>query len=792
MAELNEILTITDNKGKERTLKIVAKALLDGKDYVLFCDEAHDDLFVAEDIGETYNFDLEDHILAQLSQLWSNVFIKAVVCIDIGDGTCTAHAMRIDDVNPSQFRPELLMLDDKKNQEIAAALYYHQGGSIEIGYWEQALPEGTKCITNFKKCPPYKKGNVESWATGNRDMTPTNADKPDEEPRFPPFSENMADFIKKLWKNIKRLNSSGARALTDIADDKIAIFVGCPSSGNWSEPDQRAQYEALIRDATGIANVTVVPESTAGICREIRSRKGNMDLSGRVVVLDFGSSTMDFTCIDNGKITERSWTLGASQIERLILRKLCDKLLLQKQNKLREIEDDVRKIADLNTSAGRAYLEKQRAPVLKQIDLLDDYLMNPPGHVILKLRKEVKEHYYNTLAQNRKDGIAKTSFPYSFEGMGSVIIDDTFMKDVVAYMPIVRVDEGGDSQKELYPDGASWMDHCKKILEIIRDDNIGSGKFRLVITGGASKMDFIRPLCAFVFGDMLGEKISDDPAPQDCVSYGLCQVAMNKFITEEIIEKKKESFLEEEFSEPAVACRSIYLDISRYISRCFESILRAEMQGKNQTGILDDMKFEDFKNLVNDQMKKSLKQAEIRKILSQHKNAFEAAMNQKYRKLEQEVSTELYGHNVYVGYEFCLPERDLDFSGVDFSSGLDMKDFLTKQELRKFLAQGGLVVSPVDPFAGLKMAWSAAKSIGKYLLDVEEVPAKKTVIHPGLYLQSSRNSNFVSAASSVTEQLGLPYIHRLSDKMDLVRSGKFRDKLVTDVEQIVKLIALQN
>lgn len=717
---------------------------------------------------------------------------KAVVCIDIGDGTCTAHAMRIDDVNLFRFQPESLMLDDKKNQEIAAALYYHRGGSIEIGYREQALPEGTKCITNFKRCPPYKKGNVESWATGNRDMTPTNADKPDEEPRFPPFRENSAVFIKKLWENIKRLNSSGARALTGIANDAIAIFVGCPSSGNWSEPDQRAQYEALIREATGITNVTVVPESTAGICREIRSRKGNMDLSGRVVVLDFGSSTMDFTCIDNGKITERSWTLGASQIERLILRKLCDTLLLQKQNKLREIEDDVRKIVDLNTSAGRAYLEKQWAPVLKQIDLLDDYLMDPPGHVLLKLRKEVKEYYYNTLAQNRKNKIAKTSFPYSLEGMGTVIIDDAFMEDVVEYMPIAPVYEGGDSQKEFYPDGPSWKAHCKKILEIILDNNIGSGKFRLVITGGASKMDFIKRLCADVFEDRLEEEISDDSAPQDCVSYGLCQVAMNKFKTEEIIEKKKESFLEEEFSEPAVACRSIYSDISGYISRCFESILRAEMQGKNLIGILDDMKFEDFKNLVNDQMKKSLKQAEIRKILSQHKNAFEAAMNQKYRKLEQEVSTELYGHNVYVGYEFHLPEVYLDFSGVDFSSGLDMKDFLTKQELRKFFDHSGLVVSPADPFAGWKMAWSAAKAIGKYLLDVEAVPAEKIVIHPALYLQSSRNSNFFSAASSVMDQLGMPHIHELSDKMDLVRSRKFRDKLGTDVEQIVKRIALQN
>ena len=179
MAEQKEIVTIRYENGNEQELTVAGRTRLTGKSYAFLWDETNEDMFVAEESEDAYHFVLEDDILEKLGERLRVMLIKAVVCIDIGDGTCTACAMRVDDLRAGKVNPEILLLDDKSNVEIAAALYYHKNGSIEIGYREQLLPEGTKCITNFKRCPPYEKGMVESWDTGNPDMDPMSVDNLD-------------------------------------------------------------------------------------------------------------------------------------------------------------------------------------------------------------------------------------------------------------------------------------------------------------------------------------------------------------------------------------------------------------------------------------------------------------------------------------------------------------------------------------------------------------------------------------------------------------------------------------
>lgn len=77
------------------------------------------------------------------------------------------------------------------------------------------------------------------------------------------------------------------------------FFVGCPSG--WSEP-VRSRYAALLRDA-GMARVTVWPESRAALVYAREAGYISQDLAeGAILIVDIGSSTTDFTAVQNLEI----------------------------------------------------------------------------------------------------------------------------------------------------------------------------------------------------------------------------------------------------------------------------------------------------------------------------------------------------------------------------------------------------------------------------------------------------------------------------------------------------------
>ena len=104
--------------------------------------------------------------------------------------------------------------------------------------------------------------------------------------------------------------------------DTTLFFVGCPSG--WSAT-VRDGYAELLREA-GMRQVTVWPESRAALVYARESGYISQDLAeGAILIIDIGSSTTDFTAVQNLEIRISDFgqnALGGGLIDKAILERI--------------------------------------------------------------------------------------------------------------------------------------------------------------------------------------------------------------------------------------------------------------------------------------------------------------------------------------------------------------------------------------------------------------------------------------------------------------------------------------
>ena len=104
--------------------------------------------------------------------------------------------------------------------------------------------------------------------------------------------------------------------------DTTLYFVGCPSG--WSAT-VRERYAELLR-AAGMRHVTVWPESRAALVYARESGYISQDLAeGAILIIDIGSSTTDFTAVQNLEIRISDFgqnALGGGLIDKLMLARI--------------------------------------------------------------------------------------------------------------------------------------------------------------------------------------------------------------------------------------------------------------------------------------------------------------------------------------------------------------------------------------------------------------------------------------------------------------------------------------
>lgn len=337
-------------------------------------------------------------------------------------------------------------------------------GSIRIGYDAATQPKDGEYFIYFKRSPEeFDKPFGHSQVAKEAHLT---------------CGKLMAAFIYQVVKNSLQFNSD---KLPSGSQDELSLLIGCPATKKWTDEKHREAYAQLIRTATGTDKVRIVPESRAAIFSAIGSSSKAISAANGVMVYDFGSSTADCTYMLLGRqIMEYSWDLGASLIEQ----QLMMNALLDAKKKDRSVTPD-------------AALNK----------MLRDLRM-------------AKEAYYQADGEDESEIVCKFPCAYNKVVKQMVEINSDTMEKVTA-KDVISIKADSVTEKP-----GSWQSLCKEFLEkgkaYLDTNNLPCNT--IVLTGGASHMNFIAKLCRAVFGS--GIKILLDMNPSYCVAAGLSWIAI--------------------------------------------------------------------------------------------------------------------------------------------------------------------------------------------------------------------------------------------------------------------------
>lgn len=299
----------------------------------------------------------------------------------------------------------------------------------------------------------------------------------------------MFRHFKEIMTAIRKYNSNISK------DDRILLIVGCPTSNAWMKASYRKEYEALIKEATGVEAVRVVPESRAAMFSALADRKGRMITANEgAAVFDLGSSTGDGTYMKTGETCiEFSWNLGAREIEKQLRIMMC-------------------KEAEQTANANGTELKD-----------VDNY-----AKLERKLRKTKEAYYSNKLDEDDCEISYRFATVQNKKVIARIDVDDDTMEEAL------QADLG------LVVDGRAivggWKECCKKFFEEGKRQ-IEKSKHQvkeIVLTGGASKMKFVEEYAKEVFPkDKYNVTCSANPSFS--VSNGLVWVGLVDEQEEEIV-----------------------------------------------------------------------------------------------------------------------------------------------------------------------------------------------------------------------------------------------------------------
>ena len=267
--------------------------------------------------------------------------------------------------------------------------------------------------------------------------------------------------------------------------DTVSWVFGCPSG--WPPP-LRAQYADLFREA-GFSQAEVVTESRAAMLYARDSGEVKVDtvaLNGCVLVVDLGSSTVDFTAV----VRRRQQALRGKSGQRLELR-------------------------DRGTNLGASLIEQEimerTVREHPQRDLLDEMLA---GNQNARLKLEVtcrkaKEDYFRLdNAQQAAGGEGKRSEAFEVPGKGriwvNVLVTREDMESVLD-TPLPRL--GGRSWRQAFRE-----DLRDATAELKQTPDI------VLLTGGASRMGFVLEVARETFGK---DKVLRGAEPEAAIARGL-------------------------------------------------------------------------------------------------------------------------------------------------------------------------------------------------------------------------------------------------------------------------------
>lgn len=290
----------------------------------------------------------------------------------------------------------------------------------------------------------------------------------------PSTSSNSTEAIRHFLAAYYRLLRDSKQV---EGGENSYFYVGCPSG--WSASD-RAEYQKLLQEA-GIPALTVIPESRAAFMQAKEAGKLEYNkLLSSVLIVDLGSSTTDFTLVKSlyeVPIDFGSNALGASLIDKAIF----DRTVANHEQK----------------------------------ELLEIVFEAYPHHKArceLACRRAKEDYFSNEQLYSGTDSAAR-----GFESINEEIyfipqVNRAVMEEILN-QPLE--DLGGKSWRQLFEE--SVRDAKEKLSEQ------GIIPKVVLMTGGASRMNFTRQVCAEIFPEP-DSQVRPDPEPERCIALGLARV----------------------------------------------------------------------------------------------------------------------------------------------------------------------------------------------------------------------------------------------------------------------------
>ena len=264
----------------------------------------------------------------------------------------------------------------------------------------------------------------------------------------------MVAFMKGVYAEILNRHP-------DYKTCEHVVYIARPSQDELWEPEERA-YLKIAEDA-GLPVVGIQKESRAAYFRARTQPNANAStnidnyVGTGVLIVDYGSSTIDFTYLNThlSKPIDDGCPLGASEVERLLL----------------------------EYAMSNPYDPFMPEFVKRYGNNKDS---NPYNQILYAFRKAKEEFYANKKLKFTVQfdyGDLTSSENSSIEGFGGIVISKDKINEIL----------GKD-----VPEG--YIDRVKKAVISFKENKLKKNQVACVyLTGGASRMDFVREIFMNVF-----------------------------------------------------------------------------------------------------------------------------------------------------------------------------------------------------------------------------------------------------------------------------------------------------
>lgn len=479
----------------------------------------------------------------------------------------------------------------------------------------------------------------------------------------------MAAYLYQLVNQIFEYNPD---YLGEEDRGEIELLVGCPTTQEWTGKSAVKRYKELISHATGIRNVRIVPESRAAMFSSIESAQSSVSAAGGAIVFDFGSSTADCTYMLLGrKCIEFSWRLGAQAIE---------------------------------AQMARVAFDGQKPSLISRV-----YVTN-------QLRKQKELYYAGTFGPKGQRLIYDVTDKNGDDIEAYIRVNDKQMEEVTA---------GEDHEIEIVCDSmdtkvGAWQSLCRDFFREAKDrlDAQDLPYSDVVLTGGASKMAFVREYCQEVFGDSV--EIHVEKNPSFSVANGLGWVSSIDARVPGIVADSKVELMKNQ----SISINQLKSNIAVKLQKIVAEITKR--QANSWAAIPEDRSFGDLISMISNEISSESIQNQIVGIMEEELSAWKISYKNAVRDLVNRNAASLMTEKIAEGVILTddvwesLQASSLAIGAIDVKKILDDIDLnsMLNSVLQGAIAWTFLVIGlEIGGPLGAAVAWLIAQGINVLLRD---------------------------------------------------------------------------